>query len=211
MTDDLIDSLSSDLAPVGRHALSRRIVGAAGLGLVATIVIGFALLAFVVNRPFGGAEGMMFWGKLAYAVTLGGLGLAALPALSRPERSAALPLVAAGILVLVALILGLVNWVEAAWAMPVLMGGTALACPWLIIATSVPLLAVLLGGMRRFAPRSPALAGFAAGLVAGGFGAAAYALWCGETSMTFIAVWYSLGIALVALIGAALGARLLRW
>ncbi len=75
----------------------------------------------------------------------------------------------------------------------------------------MPLLAVLLGGMRRFAPRSPALAGFAAGLVAGGFGAAAYALWCGETSMTFIAVWYSLGIGLVALIGAVLGARLLRW
>lgn len=211
MTDDLIDRLAGDLAPIGRHDLSRRIVGAAALGLLATVVIGFALLAFVVNRPFGGAEGMMFWGKLAYAAMLGSLGLAALPALSRPEPRNAVPLVAAGVLVVVALILGLVNWSRADWAMPVLMGGTALACPWLIVATSVPLLAVLLASMRRFAPRSPALAGFAAGLVAGGFGAAAYALWCGETSMTFLAVWYSLGIGLVALIGAALGTLLLHW
>lgn len=211
MTDDLLDRLAADLKPVGRHALPRRIATSAVLGLVATIVIGFAILAFVVNRPFGGADGMMFWVKLAYAGALGGLGLLALPALSRPEPRPARPLLSAAALVALALVLGGVTWFQSGWAMPVLMGGTALACPWLIIVTGLPLLAVLLGGMRSFAPRSPTRAGLAAGLVAGGFGAAAYALWCGETSMTFMAVWYSLGIGLLALTGAIVGSWLLRW
>ncbi|HWU18721.1 MAG TPA: NrsF family protein, partial [Devosia sp.] len=58
---------------------------------------------------------------------------------------------------------------------------------------------------------SPTLAGFAAGLIAGGFGAWAYSFYCGETSMMFMAIWYSLGIGLTALLGAALGKLVLRW
>jgi hypothetical protein len=55
------------------------------------------------------------------------------------------------------------------------------------------------------------MAGFAAGLVAGGLGAAVYSFYCGETSMMFMAVWYSLGIFMLAAIGAVLGRLLLRW
>lgn len=211
MTDELIDRLATELRPVGRHGLHRHLALIWALGLVATVVIGFLILGFVVNRPFGGADGMMFWVKLAYAAALGSFGLVALPNLSRPEARPALSLAAAVVLVVLALALGVFTWQQSGWAMPVLMGGTALACPWLIIVTGLPLLAVLLAGMRQLAPHSPAWAGLAAGLVAGGFGAAAYALWCGETSMTFLAVWYSLGIGLLAMIGAALGAVLLRW
>ena len=103
------------------------------------------------------------------------------------------------------------DWMRADWAMPVLMGGTAMVCPWLITLTGLPILAILLGAMRGLAPRSPARAGLAAGLVAGGFGALAYAFYCGETGMMFMAVWYSLGIAMTALLGAIIGKFLLRW
>jgi hypothetical protein len=212
MTDDLITRLSADLKPVSPRALERQLGLALLLGLLGTLLISPLVLDLVVGRPFGGAWGdPMFWGKLAYTIGLGALGLVAVPALSRPDRHLVWPLLLALALVLLALVAGSMMWMQADWAMPMLMGGTALVCPWLIILTSAPLLAVLLTAMRRFAPASPTLAGLSAGLLAGGFGAAAYAFYCGETSMMFMAVWYSLGIALTALLGAVLGRVLLRW
>ena len=212
MTDDLIDRLSSDLQPVAPRALERRLMIALGIGLVGTILVGPLVLDLIVGRPFGGAWGdRMFWGKLAYTIGFGALGLVAVPALSRPDRRLVWPLIAALGLALIALVSGSMMWMQSDWAMPMLMGGTALVCPWLIILTGMPLLAALLSAMRRFAPSSPTLAGLAAGLVAGGFGAAAYAFYCGETSMMFMAVWYSLGVALTAALGAIAGRFVLRW
>ena len=212
MTDDLIARLSADLKPVAPRALERQLGLALLLGLVGTVLVGPLILDLIVGRPFGGAWGdPMFWGKLAYTIGLGALGLVAVPALSRPDRHLVWPLLAALVFFLITLGTGSMMWMQADWAMPMLMGGTALVCPWLIILTAAPLLAVLLTAMRRFAPASPTLAGLAAGLMAGGFGAAAYAFYCGETSMMFMAVWYSLGIALTALLGAVLGRFLLRW
>lgn len=212
MTDELIARLSSDLKPVAPRAMERRIgLGLLG-GFIATVVIGFSMLDILVGRPFGGAWGSpMFWVKLGYTIGFGLLGLAAVPVLARPDGRIAWPLFVALALFGLVLVIGTVGWMQADWAMPVLMGGTALVCPWLIILTSAPLLAVLLGVMRSFAPRSPTLAGAAAGLMAGGFGAAAYAIYCGETSMMFMAVWYTLGVALTALLGGLIGRYLLRW
>lgn len=212
MTDDLIARLSADLKPVPSGALERRLWAALAIGLFGSVVLGPLFLDQVMGRPFGGAWGSpMFWGKLAFTIGLGALGLVAVPALSRPDRLLVWPLLAAGGLALLAIVIGTMGWMQADWAMPVLMGGTALVCPWLIILTASPMLAMLLAAMRRLAPASPTLAGFAAGLLAGGFGATAYAFYCGETSMMFMAVWYGLGIALTALLGAILGRLLLRW
>ena len=47
--------------------------------------------------------------------------------------------------------------------------------------------------------------------MAGGAGAAVYALHCPELAAPFLAVWYVAGIALPVLVGAAIGPRLLRW
>ena len=55
------------------------------------------------------------------------------------------------------------------------------------------------------------LAGLVAGGCAGGLGAAIYAFACEETSAPFLAIWYTLGMALVAGLGALAGSRLLRW
>jgi hypothetical protein len=48
-------------------------------------------------------------------------------------------------------------------------------------------------------------------VVAGGVGAAAYALSCSSDTIPFIAFCYGAAIALCALIGEQLGPRLLRW
>jgi hypothetical protein len=212
MSDDLIDRLSADLKPVAPRALERRIVFALGIGLIATIAIGFVVLDLVIDRPFGGAYGgPMFWVKLGYTLAFGLLGLAALPVLVRPNGRIVWPIAVAAAVAVIVLTLGTMGWMNAGFPMPMLMGGTALVCPWLIILTAIPLLVVLLTAARSFAPRSPTVAGFAAGLVAGGFGAAAYSFYCGETSTMFMGVWYALGVGLTALLGAVLGRFVLRW
>jgi hypothetical protein len=85
-----------------------------------------------------------------------------------------------------------------------------------ICLASVPLLALaplaaMLAALRSGAPRSATMAGAVAGLMAGGVGATLYATHCIDDSPLFVALWYPLGIALVALAGAALGRWLLRW
>lgn len=91
------------------------------------------------------------------------------------------------------------------------MGGSALICPFAILALSLPALAGTLSAARRLAPLNPTRAGLAAGLAAGGLAAAAYALACTEGATAFVAIWYSAGILLTGLLGAALGPRTLRW
>ena len=46
---------------------------------------------------------------------------------------------------------------------------------------------------------------------AGAAGAFVYCFHCTEEAAPFIAVWYTLGIAVVTAIGALLGRSLLRW
>jgi hypothetical protein len=79
------------------------------------------------------------------------------------------------------------------------------------VVLSIPALGGVLWAMRGLAPTRARMAGLAAGLLAGAVGAAGYALACGETAMTFVAIWYSLGIAMTGALGALLGPRLLRW
>lgn len=212
MTDDLIDRLAADLAPVPPRAIERRLLWALAIGLVVTIGGTVLVLDLMMGRPFGGADTTtMFWTKFGYTLAFGLLGLAAAPVLARPEGRIMWPLAGSGLLLLLALALGSINWMRADWSMEALMGQTAMVCPWLITLAGLPVLSALLAAMRGLAPRSPTLAGLAAGLVAGGFGAWIYAFYCGETGMMFMAVWYSLGILMTAASGALLGRMLLRW
>ena len=92
-----------------------------------------------------------------------------------------------------------------------LIGSNAMFCLKTIpFLSAAPLVAVLLA-LRQGAPEHPALAGAAAGLFAGAIGAALYATHCPDDSPLFVAAWYTLGIGIVAAIGAAAGSRLLRW
>lgn len=72
---------------------------------------------------------------------------------------------------------------------------------------SLPALACILWALRGLAPTRVAQAGCAGGLLAGALGAAGYALGCPEAAASFMAIWYTLGIALAAWLGRALGPR----
>ncbi|WP_199262749.1 NrsF family protein, partial [Paracoccus binzhouensis] len=91
------------------------------------------------------------------------------------------------------------------------LGRTALVCPFLIAMVSMPVLAGLLAVLRRLAPTRPLAAGAAAGLLGGAAGTMVYALHCPETGLPFVALWYTAGILLTTLLGAGLGKFCLRW
>ena len=74
----------------------------------------------------------------------------------------------------------------------------------------MPMFAALLWALKGLAPTRPALAGAAAGALAGGAGAMVYALHCPELAAPYIAVWYVAGIALPVVAGALIAPRLLR-
>ena len=95
--------------------------------------------------------------------------------------------------------------------MPTMIGTSAAACMTYIPMLSALPLAVLLLALRQGAPSRPALTGAVAGLAATGIGATFYASHCTNDSPLFMAAWYVLGTAIMAVAGAFLGARLLRW
>lgn len=66
-------------------------------------------------------------------------------------------------------------------------------------------------GHEGFAPTRLVYAGAACGLFSGAVAALVYALACTEPAAPFIAIWYTLGVALCGAVGAFLGPRLLNW
>lgn len=212
MSDDLIARLSADLKPVRRMAMQRLLIGAV---LVSGVTAILAMLMWLGMRPDmeTARSTMSFWTKFGYTLAIAVLGGVATLVLARPDGRTRWPFLAAiGLLdlLLVAAVVQLARS-EPDDMMPLIIGGTSLVCPWRIVVLSLP---ILLGGilaLRRFAPANPILAGFAVGIMAGGTGAWVYSFACAETGMMFLALWYTLGILIVGVLGAALGRLLLRW
>jgi hypothetical protein len=212
MSDDLIDRLVADAAPVPRNALKRRLAVA---GIIGAIVAAVIMVPWIGLRPdiATAYANPTFWMKFAYTLIFALLAFWAAERLSRPAGSIRLPLL--GIFALVALT-GIAGIVQMMMSGPgqmrqLVMGGTALICPFYIVTLSVPIYAVTILVMRRFAPTNLTLAGFAAGLMAGAAATWVYAFHCGESGLPFITLWYTTGILVTAFIGAAIGRFALRW
>jgi hypothetical protein len=211
-TDELIALLARDATPVKRGALPMRVALFAALGAVAAFVV---LVPWLGIRPdlAEAAFGMTYWMKTLYTAGLGVAGFALVERLSRPGAKGRMGWALIG--VFAAAIVAIASF-QLASTPPeamrdALMGTTWDRCPWRILVLALPGLAAMLWTMRRFAPVRPALAGAAAGLLAGGVAATIYGLHCQEPAAAFVALWYSLGIALSTLAGAVIGSRALRW
>jgi hypothetical protein len=75
------------------------------------------------------------------------------------------------------------------------------------LSTAVPMVLML----RKGAPTSPERAGWLTGIAAGGLGAFAYNLHCSFNNIVYIGLWYSLALAICALVGRLVVPRLIRW
>jgi hypothetical protein len=209
-TDDLIAALSVGAGSAPRAVAARRLVPAsmAGVLLAAT-----AALAVIGPAPAAMLGSTALWAKLGYTAALA-LSAAWLTArLARPASPAALPW---RLVIAVVSAMGVFGFAALVATPPgerldYLLGYSSLQCPWNVLALSLPALAASLWAVRGLAPVRPRAAGMAAGLLAGSLGAFGYALACPEVSITFVATWYSLGIALTATLGALLGPWVLRW
>jgi hypothetical protein len=96
------------------------------------------------------------------------------------------------------------------WKTRAIGSNSGLCLASITLLSIAPLVALLLS-LKAGAPRSPRIAGALAGLLASGLGATLYALHCPDDSPLFVALWYTPPVALMALIGATIGSRMLRW
>ena len=155
----------------------------------------------------------MFWVKVLFPLCIAAAGFVMVQRLARPGVAVRHAWVGAVLPVLGIWTLAVVAWfsMPAEDQMPSLMGQSWRICALSIGLMALPVFAATLVALKGLAPTQPALAGAAAGALAGGVGAAVYALHCMELTAPFLAVWYVSGIVVPVLVGAVLGPRLLRW
>jgi hypothetical protein len=210
-TDDLIKALAADAR---RPAVSLLSIwwGAAGLAIGLAAVVFFMTLG---PRPdfADAAETPRFLFKFMVTVILAVSAFSVARALSRPEETgdkAAPYLAAAPVLIAVAVIMELLVLPQNEWSAK-LIGTNGLACLTFIPLIGIGPLVIFLLALRLSAPTRPALAGAVAGLLAGGIAATFYAAHCTDDSPLFVAAWYTIAIAGLALVGAAGALRFARW
>ncbi len=211
-TEDLIGLLAAGETRVAPHLVRQRFAAAMGWSIplaALVMVIVYGLRSDLVQA----LSGTVFWMKLAFAGALALFAGLATDRLGRPGMRVAG--VWAGLAAPVVLL-----WLAAAAALlgadpaeraELVFGSSWRSCPFNIALISLPLFAAMLWFVKGMAPTEPALAGASAGLLSGAVATLIYALHCPESSVTFVGIWYVLGIAIPTLVGAALGRRLLRW
>jgi hypothetical protein len=211
-TDELIESLSSDLAPVSRGAVfGRLLAGVVGGALVSLVLM---LLTLGLRHDLHAAmDTRMFWMKAFYALVVAIIGLWIVERLARPgvraDLQTFLEIIPLGAIAFIAIVKLADAPPEA--RMPMMMGHSAMVCPWLILGLSLPILAGGIWALRGLAPVRLTQAGFALGILAGAASAFVYGFHCNENGMPFVAIFYTLGIVLAGLVGAMLGRFVLRW
>lgn len=84
-------------------------------------------------------------------------------------------------------------------------------CSASIVALAVPFFVASIWTLRNLAPTQPTLTGGMAGLMSGLLSALVYSLHCPETAFAFLLLWYVAGMAVMSVLGAAVGQRYLRW
>jgi hypothetical protein len=213
-TERLIDLLSTNLEPVSQGRLEKTLILAMVLGGATAFAM---MLATVGPRPDLHSTAHLEWSavKLLFALSVIGVGAPLLIRSMRPgQEDETWGLIFLPFFMAIAVALTpLFSGPPQAWRG--LLDAATTTSPARCLYC-IPLFAVfpwsgVIWALRKGAPTRLMLSGAIAGIVAGGLGAAAYALSCKSDTIPFIAIWYGLAIALCAAIGALFGPRLLRW
>lgn len=213
-TDELIEALARAPETAKPTQLYRRIALALLVGLVLGLVM---IRLFMGFRPDIGVAAPMVAMKAGFSALIatfaGGLALR----LAKPVEGAkgtirrlATPLL---LVTVSALAIGLITLMatEPGHRFAAFTGGGFPWCIILIPFCGLPTALLLVWAMREAAPTRLALAGAAIGALSGGVGAMIYAMFCSVDSVSFVTIWYVVGIGLASALGALAGMRLLRW
>lgn len=210
-TDDLIKALGADTAE-RPMPMARTWFLALGASVVLAGLVFFAALG--PRHDMGGAiETWRFLFKFVATLLLALTAWRAARAFSVPGaawRSHALWLLAAPALLFAASMVEMAILPEGQ-RMQQMMGSNSMVCLIAIPTIGLLPLAVFLVALRHGAPTQPGLAGMTAGLLAGGIAATFYAMHCFDDSPLFVAVWYTMAVAILAVLGAIGGRLFVRW
>lgn len=210
-TQELIKALAADNQRSGRP-MTVVWTGAAVVAIAVAAGVFFVLLG---PRPdiASAMQTLRFPFKIVVACVLTLSSLSALRALSRPEthpRDLLTPLIVAPVLMAMAVLAELIAVPTSTWSAR-LVGTNSLVCLTFIPLIGIGPLALLLLALRHGASSHPALSGAAAGLAAGGIAAAFYASHCTDDSPLFVATWYTMAVAILAVAGALAAPRIIDW
>jgi hypothetical protein len=210
-TDDLIRALTSDLA-VARTSIEQRFAAALMPGVLVALVLFATALG---PRPdFMAMTGdVRFAFKFVVTLLLALCSAMLVWRLARPGAPARLQTAALAIvpvMLAAAVIAELIALPRSLWTTS-LIGTNRNVCLVSIPLLALPMLVAAILALRHGAPTRPALTGVIAGLFAGAIAAAIYAAHCTDDSPLFVALWYSVGIAIVATVGGVAGRFALRW
>ena len=172
-------------------------------------------LAMLGPRPdiAAAAETFRFLFKFLVTITLAASAFGCVRALSRPGetwRKSILCLTAAPALIAMAVVAELFALPPDMWSATII-GKNGIVCLTYIILIGLGPLAIFLWTLHYSAPTRPAMAGAAAGLLAGGIAATFYAAQCTDDSPLFVATWYTIAITALAILGALGARRFARW
>jgi hypothetical protein len=210
-TEDLIASLSAETGKLRAPLSVGWLVALLGASAIAAVVF----LATIGPRPdIAIAAGTVrFLMKFVVTLAVAGSALYVLDRLARPGAMTSaswLALLAGPALLLAAIAVELAVQPAEQWSM-LTTGKNNLICLTYIPVIGIGPLALFILALRRGAPTRPALAGAIAGLVAGGIAATFYAAHCTDDSPLFVATWYTLAIAMLAVAGGIAGRLVARW
>jgi hypothetical protein len=210
-TDDLIAAMAADARstdmPIGRTLSLALAAGGGVAALVFFLDVGpRADLAWAFSSP-------RFLFKLTVTVALLVSALGLVWHLARPG---AVPIAWVIALAAVPALLAAGVITEMIVIPPPLWESQIFSMNWRVCMGLIPLLSAaplvaLMLALRQGATTHPVFTGAAAGLLSAGIGASLYATHCQSDSPLFVAVWYLVSTIAVTVVGAALGARFLRW
>lgn len=210
-TDDLIAAMAADAKstswPIGRSLWLAAGVGAVVAAIIFLMEVGARPdLSYVIETP-------RFLFKYILTISLFVTAMGLMLHLAHPgglPRTWLMAIAIPPILLIGGVLVEFIVVPPAGWYYRV-VGMNSSACLTLIPLLSAAPLVALLFAMRQGATTHPIFAGASAGLVSAGIGATLYATHCADDSALFIGVWYVVAVAIVTVVGAAIGAWLLRW
>jgi len=211
-TDDLISALSADLEPAPKHKVVLRLLTGLGIGIVLSSTL---MMTWLGPRPdmMPAMATPMFWMKLIYALSIAAFGFGLVDRLARPGGQGGVWRTLLFLPLAFMIAMALYRYVQAPPErhMAMLLGNSWTVCARNIALLSLPIFAALFWALRDLAPTQLTAAGATAGILAGAVGTFIYAFHCTESAAPFVAIWYTLGMAAMGVLGAILGRFLLRW
>ena len=211
-TNDLISMLATETPAVDHGARRRKI---------AILLLAGALISFVAMVASMGLNPALrdailnpwFWVRFAFIVSSSALAWRFFFRLGKPGMAANTRWLWVLLPIAVLAVIGGVMLLQAPEdkRLDMVFGATWTVCSRNIALLSAPIFFVLVLIARGFAPTRLRLTGAILGFFSGAVAALVYSMHCPAVAPSFLMIWYSLGMAIPAMVGMLLGKELLAW